>query len=96
MEETGASLHQELATMRRAKSESTRDFAYRVKAVASRGTIDAKSLISYVIDGLGECKSDRSNLYEAETFQALQRKLEAYDLAWPVAAQTVRGGASNR
>ena len=62
-----------------AKSESTHEYLFAMKALSLQGDIDDESLIQYVIDGIRDTKVNKQILYGANTIKDLKEKLKCYE-----------------
>lgn len=83
VEVKSSEIHAELAGAQKRKSETSIEFAYRVKRIAGQGNVDEPSLNDYIINGLGASRPEKASLFEARDFAELRRKLVAYDKANP-------------
>lgn len=75
----GSIAHNTLRSTKKQQDETCVEFAYRMRAIASRGKVDELSLIEYIVGGLGNVWFVKSSLVEAQTFGDLRNKLLAYD-----------------
>lgn len=81
----GEDVYEELRSIKKNPSETNIEFAYRARRVASRGTVDDPSLVSYIVRGLGNAWFVTPSLFESRTFADLKDKLEMYDHTRPPA-----------
>lgn len=80
-EENSAALHDQLGKMRKMGNESSTMFGYRVQAVASRGTVDDRSVLTYIVRGLGLPCAVKANMLAARSWKDLKTLLVAFDEA---------------
>lgn len=72
-------IHKELREKKKVTDETMLEYAYKMKRIASRGGVDNKSLIEYIVAGLSGSASNKFTLLEADNFDELKIKLKIYE-----------------
>lgn len=62
------------------KDESVHEYYLKMKELATRGNIDYKSLMQYVIDGINDSDTNKIILYGANNTKEYKDKLRIYEI----------------
>ena len=60
------------------ETESIQEYFLIMREIASQGSIETDALFDYLIDGLGDCSSNKAILYGAKTIIELKERLKTY------------------
>lgn len=74
-----ADLHEELRRRKLRRDESVQEYYLIMKELASRGKIEEKALVKYIVNGITDDASRTVVLYGARNLKELKEKLEIYD-----------------
>jgi len=75
-----AQINKLLADRKMRKCESLQEYFLQIKELASRGNIESRSLIQYVIDGIVDTCANKLVLYNTKGLIELKDKLKCYDV----------------
>lgn len=74
-----AQLHKMLYESRMKKDENVTEYFYRMRDIASRGNIEEKAIMQYVIDGINDLNLNKSILYGANNLNEFKEKIKSYE-----------------
>ncbi|XP_037931255.1 uncharacterized protein LOC119666053 [Teleopsis dalmanni] len=72
-------LHKKLENMKKRSNESFLEYFYKMKKVASRGTVEETHLIEYIIARIPDSSLNKATLYQSCTLEQLKINLKAYE-----------------
>ena len=75
---TAADVHRQLAAQTKQEGETLMQFLYRMRELATQGSVQDDSLIDYVISGIQDSEVNKTVLYGATNIVEFKRKLEVY------------------
>lgn len=72
-------IHRKLSKMKKRNAESYNEFCYRVRKLAAPAKLDQKTIISYIVEAVGETTDSKLFLSEASSMGELKEKLRLYE-----------------
>ncbi|XP_037932654.1 uncharacterized protein LOC119667437 [Teleopsis dalmanni] len=72
-------LHKKLENTKKLSNESFLEYFYKMKKVASRGTVEETHLIEYIIAGIPDSSLNKATLYQSCSLEQLKINLKAYE-----------------
>uniref|UniRef100_T1H9C0 CCHC-type domain-containing protein n=1 Tax=Rhodnius prolixus TaxID=13249 RepID=T1H9C0_RHOPR len=76
---SSADLHRLLSERRAKKNESLQQYYFTMREMASRGSVEPKALIQYIVDGIPDAVNNKITLYEAKSLKELKDKIIIYE-----------------
>ncbi|XP_077292447.1 uncharacterized protein LOC143915612 [Arctopsyche grandis] len=76
---SGASVHRRLSKSQKTSEESVNEYFYRMREMASVGSIEDRDLMEYVIDGIPGRSSMKGMLHGARNLKEFRDKLSAFE-----------------
>lgn len=74
-----ADVYRELASTRKTSTETSEQYAFRMKRIAGGQAIDGPSMVDFIVAGLPGSPLEKAGLMAATSFESLREKLPAYD-----------------
>ncbi|XP_073811783.1 uncharacterized protein [Musca autumnalis] len=73
-------LHKMLMERKMLKNESIQEYFLHMREIASRGSIEDKALMQYVIEGIKDSTVNKTILFGAENINEFKKKLRCYEM----------------
>ncbi|XP_070136089.1 uncharacterized protein [Drosophila bipectinata] len=74
-----ADLHEQLRDRKKRKQESFHEYILQMRKIAALGSIDASSVIRYIVDGLNLRSDFKYTLYNCKSFKELQEQYDVFE-----------------
>nr|XP_046491899.1 uncharacterized protein LOC124223711 [Neodiprion pinetum] len=76
---TDQQIHRELGQRKKKTEETLQQYMYAMREIAGQGTVDTRSLVEYIIQGIPDEVTNKSALYGAKTMQELKERFKQYE-----------------
>ncbi|XP_076280086.1 uncharacterized protein LOC143208958 [Lasioglossum baleicum] len=90
-ETNSATIHSRLFRRKRLSHETSRQYVYAMREIASEGDIKDDALIEYIINGIQDSEYNKSILYRSRTLTEIRKNLELYDKMREKSERKTRG-----
>lgn len=78
-ETNSATVHSRLFRRRKLPHETSRQYLYAMREIASEGNVENEALIEYIINGIQDNEYNKSILYQSRTLAEIKKNLKLYD-----------------
>lgn len=86
-----ALIHRKLSETKKQPNESFNEYCYKMVDIAQPAKLDAKAMITYIVDGISDHVNNKLFLYHSTSLTDLKERMKIYNKAHPVPKRARKG-----